>query len=76
MGAKNLKAMVAYGTQPTPLARAEELEKDAKGLIPHVRKVTEAFGKFGTAGGVDNYEKLGNFPIQNWRGSRWAGAAP
>ncbi|MBW1944204.1 MAG: aldehyde ferredoxin oxidoreductase family protein [Deltaproteobacteria bacterium] len=74
MGSKNLKAMVAHGTQPTPLARGEELETDVKGVIPHVKKVTEAFGQFGTAGGVDNYEKLGNFPIQNWRGSRWPGA--
>ena len=45
-----------------------------KTVLPHVRKATETFGKYGTSGGVENYEKLGNFPLQNWRGSRWAGA--
>ena len=74
MGSKNLKAMVAYGTQPAPLADPDALKADVKQVIPHIRKVTEAFGKFGTSGGVDNYERIGNFPIQNWRGSRWEGA--
>jgi aldehyde:ferredoxin oxidoreductase len=75
MGSKNLKAMVAFGSHKTPVQDPNALKADLKTVIPHIRKVTEAFGKFGTAGGVDNYEKIGNFPIQNWRGSRWEGAA-
>ena len=74
MGSKNLKAMVAYGTKKTPQAREEELKEQMKTVLPHVRKATETFGKYGTSGGVENYEKLGNFPLQNWRGSRWADA--
>ena len=74
MGSKNLKAMVAYGTQKVPQAREEELKEQMKSILPHVRKATETFGKFGTSGGLENYEKIGNFPLQNWRGSRWAGA--
>jgi aldehyde:ferredoxin oxidoreductase len=57
-----------------PIAQAEELKTSIKDLIPHIQKSTEAFGKFGTSGGVDNYEKMGNFPVKNWRGGRWAGA--
>lgn len=74
MGSKNLKAMVVLGDGPVPIAQPEALKTSIKNLLPHIRGVTEAFGKFGTSGGVDNYEKMGNFPIKNWRGGRWAGA--
>jgi len=74
MGSKNLKAIAAYGTKKALQAREEELKEQMKTVLPHVRKATETFGKYGTSGGVENYEKLGNFPLQNWRGSRWADA--
>jgi aldehyde:ferredoxin oxidoreductase len=74
MGSKNLKAMVAYGTQKARQAREEDLKEAMKTVLPHVRKATETFGKYGTSGGLENYEKIGNFPLQNWRGSRWANA--
>jgi aldehyde:ferredoxin oxidoreductase len=75
MGSKNLKAMVAYGTKDLPLAEPDALQEDVRAILPHARQSTEAFGKYGTSGGVDNYEKIGNFPIQNWREGRWAGAS-
>lgn len=75
MGSKNLKAMVAFGTQKTPLADPDGLKKDIKDTLGHVKDVTAAFRKFGTAGGVDNYSRMGNFPVQNWRGSQWEGSA-
>ncbi len=74
MGAKNLKAMVTYGTQEIPLADPESLQQDTRALLPHIRKATETFAKFGTSGGIDNYEKIGNFPIKNWTQGRWDGA--
>jgi len=74
MGSKNLKAIVAYGTRETPLAQSEALREDVNGVLPHLKKVTEAFGKYGTSGGIDNYEKIGNFPLKNWKASRWEGA--
>ncbi|MBW2096468.1 MAG: aldehyde ferredoxin oxidoreductase family protein, partial [Deltaproteobacteria bacterium] len=74
MGSKNLKAMVAYGTKPIPIAKLEALKEDVKSILPNVKKATETFGKYGTSVGVDNYEKIGNFPVQNWKGSRWEGA--
>ena len=74
MGSKNLKAMVVYGTGVIPLAEGDALKREINALLPHIRKATETFGKYGTAGGVDNYEKIGNFPIRNWKGSRWTGA--
>jgi len=74
MGSKNLKAMIVYGDGPIPIANPDELKARIKNLIPHIRKVTEIFGKYGTSGGIDNYEKIGNFPLRNWRQGRWAGA--
>ena len=74
MGSKNLKAMVAYGKKPTPIADPSALNADIKALMPHIKEVTAGFSKFGTSGGVENYEKIGNLPIQNWKGSRWDGA--
>ncbi|MHB9096547.1 MAG: aldehyde ferredoxin oxidoreductase family protein [Syntrophales bacterium] len=74
MGSKNLKAMVAYGTKKAVQARENDLAEQMKTVLPHIRKVTETFGKYGTSGGVENYEKLGNFPLQNWRAGRWADA--
>ncbi len=75
MGSKNLKAMVAYGTNGVPLAKPDVLEEAVRAMLPHVRKATETFSKYGTSGGIDNYEKIGNFPIKNWREGRWAGAS-
>ena len=75
MGSKNLKAMVTFGTKKVAHAHEDCLREHMKTILPHIRKVTEIFGKYGTSGGVENYEKLGNFPLQNWRSSRWADAS-
>lgn len=74
MGSKKLKAIVAYGTKTVPVYHVEKLKADVKSVIPQIKKATETFSKYGTAGGIDNYEKIGNFPIQNWKKSRWKGA--
>jgi aldehyde:ferredoxin oxidoreductase len=74
MGSKNLKAMVVFGDGPVSIAKPEELKAHIQKLMPHIRGTTEAFGKFGTSGGIENYEKIGNFPLKNWRQGRWAEA--
>ncbi len=75
MGSKNLKAVAVLGSQDISVTKAEALNDSVKKRLDHIRKATEAFSKYGTSGGVENYEKIGNFPIQNWRGSHWEGAA-
>jgi aldehyde:ferredoxin oxidoreductase len=74
MGSKNLKAMVVWGDGSIPIAQRDELKTHIQNLLPHIRGVTEAFGKYGTSGGIDNYEKIGNFPLKNWKQGRWEGA--
>jgi aldehyde:ferredoxin oxidoreductase len=73
MGSKNLKAMVVHGDGEVPIAKPAELKEYISSLMPHIRKVTEGFSKYGTSGGLANYEKLGNFPLKNWRQGRWSG---
>ena len=75
MGSKQLKAMVVYGDGRPPVADPDGLARSTKARLEHIRRATETFGKYGTSGGVETYEKIGNFPIQNWRGSHWAGAS-
>jgi aldehyde:ferredoxin oxidoreductase len=71
MGSKNLKAMVVYGTKSVDIAHAEELKADIKEILPHIKSVTSVFTKFGTSGGVENYEKVGSFPVKNWGSGRF-----
>ncbi len=75
MGSKNLKALVAVGGGPVPVADPEGLERSVKKLLKHITTATEAFSKYGTGGGAEKYEKLGNFPLKNWKQGRWAGVA-
>jgi aldehyde:ferredoxin oxidoreductase len=67
MGSKNLKAMVVFGDGEISIAKPDALKAQIREITPHIQKATEAFGKFGTSGGIDNYEKIGNFPVKNWR---------
>jgi len=71
MGSKNLKAIVVYGTQPVFVCKPEKLKNYLRELIPHIKEVSKGLSEFGTAGGILNYEKLGNFPHKNWALSDW-----
>jgi aldehyde:ferredoxin oxidoreductase len=71
MGSKNLKAMVTYGTGTFPIADDAALKASVEQSMPNIRQATADMTKYGTSGSVEKYEYMGNFPIQNWRGSRW-----
>ncbi len=75
MGSKNLKAVAVFGEKKVPLAHEAALREDARAAVRKIKAATEVFRKYGTAGGVDTYEKIGNFPINNWRGDHWPGAS-
>ncbi len=53
------------------VSKPEKLKDYLRELIPHIKEVSKGLSEFGTAGGILNYEKLGNFPHQNWRLSDW-----
>ena len=71
MGSKNIKAIVVYGTQKNLVNQPEKLKKYIKDILPHIKEVSKGMSDFGTAGGIINYEKLGNFPHKNWALSNW-----
>ncbi|MDI7275736.1 MAG: aldehyde ferredoxin oxidoreductase family protein, partial [Anaerolineae bacterium] len=71
MGAKGLKAIVARGTQRPTVAHPGALRDSVRATIGDVIEALQAFRANGTAGSVQNYEKLGNLPIKNWRLGAW-----
>jgi len=71
MGSKNLKAIVVLGDGEVEVAFPDRIKSYRKELLPHIRKVSEGLRKFGTAGGIPNYENIGNFPHKNWALSNW-----
>lgn len=71
MGSKKLKAIVVYGEQRLELAHSDKLRSYRKELLAQITGASAGFKKFGTAGGIMNYEKLGNFPHKNWALSDW-----
>jgi aldehyde:ferredoxin oxidoreductase len=71
MGSKNIKAIMVYGTENISIHQPEELKAYIKEMFPHITEVTKGMREFGTAGGIPNYEKLGNFPHKNWALSDW-----
>ena len=72
MGSKKLKAVVVDGVakRAAPLADAEGLKRMTRDRLSHVQERLKAFGYNGTPGGIGNYDRLGNLPINNWRDAR------
>lgn len=68
-GSKRLKGLfiTSRGKTPTPVADAEAVKELSGKAVGAVRERLDLFGKIGTPGGVANYNKLGNLPINNWR---------
>lgn len=69
MGSKNLKAIVAYGTQQIPLYDKEGFAADVQAVgraaAPGIK--TGASRNHGTPGGWAGYTKIGEMPIKNWQ---------
>ena len=71
MGAKRLKAIVAQGSQRPAVAHPEALRAAIRACIGDVVEGLKLYSQHGTSSGVQNYERLGNLPIQNWRQGAW-----
>jgi aldehyde:ferredoxin oxidoreductase len=76
MGSKNLKAVVVYGDADVPVFSPERVSELPKRYGSQIVKNTEAFRKYGTAGGLVVFEAMGTLPIKNWKFSgRWEESA-
>ena len=75
MGSKNLKAVAVFGSAQTPVAEPEKLADMAKQVAKQIVEKTRAFHEYGTSGGLQTAEKVGDLPIQNWRTGAWEDGA-
>lgn len=71
MGSKNLKAIAVYGTKRPSVADEEGLRALTKEMAASMRERTQGMARFGTAGGLQAMEELGDLPIRNWYQGSW-----
>lgn len=71
MGSKNLKAIAVYGTKRPAVADEEKLRAFTKEMAAAIRERTQGMARFGTAGGLQAMEELGDLPIRNWYQGSW-----
>lgn len=75
MGSKNLKAIVAKGSQKIEVFDKVRLMESVKSIANGIKEATFSMTRYGTAAGVIYHESHGNFPIKNWKMGRWPGGA-
>ena len=71
MGSKRLKAIVASGRDLPALYDKDGLRAAVRAVIPKILENTKSMRSFGTAGGMETFERVGNLPLQNWRMGSW-----
>jgi aldehyde:ferredoxin oxidoreductase len=72
MGSKKLKAVVVRGTKQPPVAHEDQVRDFIKKLAPLMNDgVALALRKYGTSGGVEYCEEIGNLPVRNWYQGSW-----
>jgi aldehyde:ferredoxin oxidoreductase len=75
MGSKNLKAIVASGTQKPKIAHSAELKESIKRIVPILVKKGQRLKKLGTAGGVVGNASIGDMSAKNWTIGDWIAGA-
>jgi aldehyde:ferredoxin oxidoreductase len=75
MGSKMLKAIAVRGNQAVSVADPKAIEQILKERGRVMTKNSEGMGKYGTSGGLEGSEAIGNLPIRNWSQGNFAGAA-
>ncbi len=67
MGSKNIKAIAVHGTGRPYVYNEKGLKKYVKAMMPDFLKGTVRLREMGTPGLVINQEKMGSFPIKNFK---------
>jgi len=75
MGSKQLKAIVAHGTEAPTVAEEKALRASIREIAPRILAKTGRYQQFGTAGGVVGNAALADMPAQNWRLGDWVEGA-
>lgn len=71
MGSKKLKAIAVNGNKRCPVSREDELRESVAKGARYLAANTKMMRAYGTAGGLQAMEALGDVPIQNWRMGLW-----
>lgn len=71
MGSKRLKAIVVRGHGEFALADPDGLTRSVRSYQRDIVQQAKGFGRLGTAGGIPTHDKMGNWPIRNWRQGQW-----
>lgn len=74
MGSKNLKAIGVLGTKKVKIAHEPEFNQFIKDMTPPMIESMESMTKYGTSGGLEYSESIGNLPIKNWYQGNFEGA--
>ncbi len=72
MGSKKLKAIAVKGSSRVRAHDEARLTRSLRDILPVVKEHTAGMSRNGTAGGVLAFERVGDLPIENWRGGSWA----
>jgi aldehyde:ferredoxin oxidoreductase len=75
MGAKRLKAVAVRGTQRPAYPDEAALRALVKRLNVMIKVKGAGMTRLGTSGGVLAAERVGDLPLQNWRGGSWSEGA-
>ena len=71
MGAKQVKAVIAFGKLPADVHDRVGLRQLVKNDAKSIAENAERLREFGTAGGVLGAEMTGDMPVKNWQVRRW-----
>ncbi|MDI9370077.1 MAG: aldehyde ferredoxin oxidoreductase family protein [Synergistaceae bacterium] len=71
MGSKNLKAIVARGSERAKLHNEGRVRERSSAMSRLYMEKLQSMTRFGTAGGVALAERNGDLPIKNWSVGSW-----
>ncbi len=75
LGSKHLKGVVVRGSTKPDLFDADGFRGYVKESNQTIQAASKGLSAFGTAGGVEGAETMGDFPIRNWAGGSWEDGA-
>ncbi len=71
MGSKKLKAIVADGKKEPETAHPDKVQKLMRSLAASMKEGTFGLKQYGTSGGMEYCEEIGNIPVKNWGQGPW-----
>ena len=72
MGSKKLKAVVVRGQKKLPVANEDGLRDYMRKLGPLMNDgIALVMRQYGTSGGIEYSEEIGNLPVKNWFQGPW-----